>query len=434
MQKFYPDKLLKKLANLRLAIGFLLAIGVIVALGTLIEQDQSLAFYQQNYPVDKPILGFITYNLIIFLSLDHIYTSYWFSAILFLFGSSLFACTLTVQLPVLRRFRRWKFYTNPQKIDSMGKTLPLNTTNSLTYQLHASKFNIFRQGKKNYAYSGLVGKVGPIIVHASIILLLIGSTVGSFGGYVAQEIVPRGEFFHTQNLIKFGNLSNIPQNISWRVNDFWITYTEEFKTNQFYSDLSLIDNFGNEIKRKTIFVNEPFVYQGLTLYQTDWDIVGIKFTQNNGNTSQLPLKKITKNGQKFWFGSIRINNPQHTPQVFSILVNDLRGNVYIYNNKGVLIQECKLGQPLSLNNQDVIMFSDFLTSTGLQIKVDPGLKTVYFAFFLLMVSTYASFISYSQIWSTEIKSKISLTGNSNRAVLFFQTEFRKLLNKASFTF
>ena len=55
-----------------------------------------------------------------------------------------------------------------------------------------------------------------------------------------------------ENLIKSGTFGQLPQNFAWRVNDFWITYTETLKTNQFYSDLSLLDTFGNEIKRKTI--------------------------------------------------------------------------------------------------------------------------------------------------------------------------------------
>ena len=124
-------------------------------------------------------------------------------------------------------------------------------------------------------------------------------------------------------------MSNIPQEISWRVNDFWITYTETLKTNQFYSDLSLLDNFGNEIKRKTIFVNEPFVYKGITLYQTDWDIVGLKIRQKNGLVSQIPMKKINKNGRKFWFGSL--NLPETGSKPISVLLNDLQGSIYLYD-------------------------------------------------------------------------------------------------------
>ena len=232
MQKIYPDKILKKLANLQLAIGLLLTIGVVVAIGTIIEQDQSTNFYQQNYPEENPILGFITWKFLLLLKLDRVYTSSWFIILLFIFSASLMACTLTVQLPVLRKLRRWKFYKDVSKTNGIRNVVPNNLTNNVLYQLHGLEYNTFRQGKKNYSYSGFLGRFGPIVVHASIILLLLGSTIGAFGGYIAQEIVPRGEIFHTQNLIKFGNLSNIPQNISWRVNDFWITYTEEFKTNQ----------------------------------------------------------------------------------------------------------------------------------------------------------------------------------------------------------
>ena len=77
------------------------------------------------------------------------------------------------------------------------------------------------------------------------------------------------------------------------------------------------------------------------------------------------------------------------------------------------------------------MFIDFLTSTGLQIKEDPGIRTVYLAFLFLIISVYASFITYSQIWATENFKTLALAGNSNRAVLFFQTEFGKLINKTS---
>jgi hypothetical protein len=43
-----------------------------------------------------------------------------------------------------------------------------------------------------------------------------------------------------------------------------------------------------------------------------------------------------------------------------------------------------------------------------------------------MISTYVSFISYSQIWGVEEKGLLVLAGKSNRAVLYFQEEFRKI--------
>ena len=422
-------KLLKRLANLPLAIGILFTIGNLIAIGTIIEQNQSISFYKENYTETKPVLGFISWKLILFLNLNEIYTSYFFIFLLLLLGSSLLACSFTTQLPALKKFRLWNFLKYPEQFKKFTSksTQTLKTANNIIFTLYKEDYHIFRQGKKNYAYSGLLGRVAPIVVHFSILLLLLGSTLGSFNGYEAQEIIPRGEIFHIQNLIKSGDLSYVSQNLSWRINDFWITYTKDLKTNQFYSDLSLIDNFGSEIKRKTIFVNEPFVYKGITLYQTDWDILGLKIKINNKLTVQIPLKKINKNGKNFWLGKIVL---EEDSKVFTILLNDLKGNLFVYDDKGLLVKECSVGDNLALSTSNTIKFYDIITTTGLQIKIDPGIKVVYTAFFFLMVSAYTSYISYSKVWGIENSAQFIIGGNSNRAVLYFQQEFKKLLQKS----
>jgi cytochrome c biogenesis protein len=265
------------------------------------------------------------------------------------------------------------------------------------------------------------------VVHFSIILLLLGSTFGSFSGYTAQQFIPRGEIVHIQNLTKFGNISSLPQQLSFRINDFWITYTKDLKTDQFYSDISLLTNEGKELKRKTIFVNEPLLFDNLVLYQTDWDIVGIKLKISNNEIFQLPVKKITKGGRKFWFCSLPIEN--NSNKKVSIVINDLNGQLFVYDSKGVLIQQSNIGTTMNISDNLQIQFISFLTTTGLQIKSDPGIGTVYLSFLLLIVSIYVSFFTYSQIWVFEAAQNISLGGNSNRAVLFFQQEFRELLKR-----
>ena len=64
-------------------------------------------------------------------------------------------------------------------------------------------------------------------------LLFSPWTFGSLGGYTAQQFVPRGEITHIQNLTKFGNISSLPNDLSFRINDFWITYTKQTTINQF---------------------------------------------------------------------------------------------------------------------------------------------------------------------------------------------------------
>ena len=227
-------------------------------------------------------------------------------------------------------------------------------------------------------------------------------------------------------MIKSGNISQIPQDVSWRVNDFWITYTDDLKTNQFYSDISSLNQQGIEIKRKKIFVNEPFVDNGLTIYQTDWNIVGLKVQVNNDLPIQLPLEKINKNGRRFWFTSVPLNKTSDNNTLL-ILINDLRGNVLVYDKKGTLLTESAIGSQVIINQKSKIKFTEFITSTGLQIKKDPGIPLVYFSFFFLMGSIYVSFLSYSQIWEIESNFELVTGGTSNRAVLSFQEEFKRIV-------
>ncbi len=424
-------KFLKKLANLQFAISLLLTIGVVIAIGTVVEQDQSLAFYQENYPELNPLFGFLTWKLIKFLSLDRLYTAWWFVILLLLFGSSLLACTFTTQLPSIKTFKLWKFINQPRQYKSLSvnDNITLELSNTIAYNCNLENYHFFRQRKKGYGYTGLLGRLAPVVVHGSIILLLIGSTLGSFGGYIAQEIIPVGEIFHIQNLTKFGNNSYVPQDLSCRVNNFWITYTKELKTDQFYSDLSILGSDGKELKRKVVFVNEPLIYKDLVLYQTDWDIVGLKLKLAGNKSFQLPLKRITKGGNRFWFGSLKLS--QANEQNFTVVINDLKGKIVLYDSKGNFVQEVLLGESVNVEKGVQVQFSDFITSTGLQIKSDPGINVVYSSFLLLMISIYVSFFTYSQIWFVESKDKLTVGGKSNRAVLFFQQEFRKLVKRSA---
>jgi cytochrome c biogenesis protein len=424
-------KVLKKLANLQLAISLLLLIGVIIAVGTIIEQDQSLAFYKESYPETNPLFGFLTWKTILFFHLNQLYTNWWFFCFILLFASSLLACTFTTQLPSIKTFKLWKFLTKQSQYDRLNTKSKVNLDyyNSVAYNCNEQKYHFFKQKNTGYAYSGLLGRVAPVVVHISIILLLFGSSLNSLGGYNVQEIVPRGEIAHFQNLIKVGNFTNVPQTLSCRINDFWITYTKEFKTDQFYSDLSLLDQDGKELKRKVVFVNEPLLFNNTTIYQTDWDIVGVKARINNDVVFQIPLKRITKGGNRFWFGSLPISN--NNRENLTVVSNDLRGKLYLYNTQGKLVTDTEIGSRILVSDNLSVQFSDFITSTGLQIKSDPGIFVTYSSFLLLMVSVYVSFLTYSQIWFLEKKEDLNLGGTSNRAVLFFQNEYRKIIKRSA---
>src|SRR4028118_597383 len=170
-------QLLSVLGDLRLAIVLLLAIALFSISGTVIEQGQSLAFYQSNYPEDPALFGFLSWKVLLTLGLDHVYRTWWYLAILILFGTSLTACTFTRQLPAFKAARRWNFYNEPRQFQKLALSAELDagSLDSLSPLLEKRRYKVFQEGDTLYARKGIVGRIGPIIVHASMLIILVGA-------------------------------------------------------------------------------------------------------------------------------------------------------------------------------------------------------------------------------------------------------------------
>ena len=66
------------------------------------RQNKSYTYYFENYPLERKILGFIDYNFILGLGLDHIFGTWYFLSLLVLLAASLTACSATTQYPMLK--------------------------------------------------------------------------------------------------------------------------------------------------------------------------------------------------------------------------------------------------------------------------------------------------------------------------------------------
>ncbi|NES66360.1 MAG: cytochrome c biogenesis protein, partial [Okeania sp. SIO2D1] len=294
-------KLFQIVADLRLAIILLLAIAAVSISGTVIEQGETLAFYQESYPESPALFGFLTWKLILTLGLNHVYRSWWFLSLLVIFGTSLTACTFRRQLPALKAARKWKYYGKPQQFTKLALSAELDTgsVESLKSLLGQRNYMIFQQGDQLYARKGIVGRIGPIVVHASMLIILGGGIWGALTGFMAQEMVASGDTFQVQNIFDAGPFvtTKVQQDWSVKVNRFWIDYTPEGSVDQFYSDLSVVNDRGEELDHEIIHVNKPLRYQGLTFYQTNWGIAAVKVKINNSPIFQLPMAPLSTNGQ-----------------------------------------------------------------------------------------------------------------------------------------
>ncbi len=191
------------------------------------------------------------------------------------------------------------------------------------------------------------------------------------------------------------------------------------KINQFYSNLSVLDDIGNEILRKTISVNLPLKFKALTFYQTDWNISGLRIFLSN-KIYQLPLISLNKS-KTIWV--TWIPNLEFEKNGLTFITNNINGNFSLYNSSGNFLGTFNIND----KNENRINLIEFIMETGLQVKADPGIPLIFLGFFILMISTLISYFSFTQFWLMETDKKVLIGATSNRAKLNLRIEFLNLI-------
>jgi cytochrome c biogenesis protein len=422
MKKLKIQKIPKILIDLKFSILILALIAFASSFGSFIEQDEPQNFYEENYPLEKPIYGFISSKIILNLGLDHVYNTWWFLSLLLILGLSLIGCTLTRQFPLVENSKEYFFRKQINSFLKLPFSIKLQNRFYLKeiILLKLQKLNLFiyQKGDLIYGYKGLVGRISPILVHISLIIILMGSTLGAFKNFKAQEVLPKGEVFHIQNPLKIGRLTPLP-NLTTRVNDFWVEYKNN-KINQFYSNLSIIDNYGNELKNQTISVNNPIRFKDIDVYQSDWNLIGIRIKDIEKNKIyEYPVFQLNKN-TKAWI--TWINDSSKT---LSVVFDQLENTFSIYNETGDFVEIKNIGDSITKNYKLV----DLLPSTGLLIKYDPSIRLIYLGFGLLMLTTLLSYLPYTQFWVYENSKNIWIGSSTNRGKIQLEIEFENLIRE-----
>nr|YP_009395092.1 cytochrome c biogenesis protein ccs1 [Bryothamnion seaforthii]ARW63860.1 cytochrome c biogenesis protein ccs1 [Bryothamnion seaforthii] len=412
----------KKLSNLSFSILILFIIAFFSTLGSIIEQDQDLLYYQMNYPDNSSNLIYLDWKLIINLGLDHIFQTWWFICILLIFIFSLMSCSFSTQLPSLKNARRWKFISKRKSFNSSFyfTDIYIDKSNSLAnfiYSLIRSNFFVFCQGSSIYSYKGLYGRIAPIFVHFSIITVLLGSMISFLFGFVVQEIVPDGEIFHVKNITHSGFFSRLPIDIWGRVEEFYIKYNSDSSIQQFFSKISIFYRNSHRVKSYLMSVNKPLRFNKVTLYQTNWKLNALRINLGSQQTFQKKLLKTSINNKSCWLANFYIDD---TKQIFFVIF-DLNKPILLSNSNGLIIGSVYINQVFYINNIHVSI-SNIISSTGLQIKVDSGVYFVYLGFFVLMLSTIVSYLSYSQVWIYKDSRFLDFLASTNRAILFFEED------------
>lgn len=73
--------------------------------------------------------------------------------------------------------------------------------------------------------------------------------------------------------------------------------------------------------RKTISVNDPLRYEGITIYQTDWSFSALQILKDNEGPFNLAMAPLKINGDKKLFGTFLPVGDANSPNVKGMYVS-----------------------------------------------------------------------------------------------------------------
>ncbi|KAJ9543580.1 hypothetical protein OSB04_023287 [Centaurea solstitialis] len=434
--KRLTKRVLAFLANLPLALAEMFTVAGLMALGTFIDQGEAPEYYFQKYPEDNPILGFFTWRWILTLGFDHMFSSPVFLGTLILLGASLMACTYTTQIPMVKVARRWSFVHSAKTIRKLefADSLPKASIKDLGVVLSGSGYEVFMKGPSLYAFKGMAGRFAPIGVHLALLLIMSGGTLSATGSFRGSVTVPQGLNFVMGDVLGPNGFLSKPTeafNTEVHVNRFSMDYYDSGEVSQFHTDLSLFDIDGKEVMRKTISVNDPLRYEGITIYQTDWSISALQVLKDDEGPFNLAVAPLTINGDKKLYGSFLPVGNTDSPNVkgVSMLLRDLQ-SVVLYDSEGKFagVRRPNSKLPIEIDGTKIEIV-DAIGSSGLDMKTDPGVPIVYAGFGALMLTTCISYLSHTQIWALQDGTTVVVGGKTNRAKIEFPEEMNRVLDR-----
>ncbi|MFN9628765.1 MAG: cytochrome c biogenesis protein ResB [Cyanobacteriota bacterium] len=425
-------RLVAWLADLRLAIVLLLLIAIASGLGTAIPQKESVDFYHQRYD-DAPWLGWLKADGLLRLQLDHVYSSGWFLALLSLLGLALLLCSWRRQWPALQASLRWIDYTTPRQL---SKLLLAETVDgcrddaleALGSHLRAKGWSVRALEGRLAARKGLPGRVGPLLVHAGLVVLMVGAAWGALAGQRLERFLAPGSDLELLDHQGRAQVTVV-------LDRFAIARDPAGRPEQFTSTLRLVppapggQASGGGEEHAEISVNHPLRYKGMTLYQADWTLASIQIQLGRSPVLELPLQRFPQLGEEVW-GLLLPTRPDGSQPVLLTLGSE-EGPVEVFGADGASLGRLiPGGEPLDVRGLPVRV-AGVVPASGVLFKRDPGVPLVYSGFAILLVGGALSLVATRQLWVVEEigadRRRVHAAGLCNRNLTAFARELPALL-------
>lgn len=494
----------KFFSSVTLTVIILILFVLVSIPGTIIEQGSTEKNLQLLIKVVGEEFAPKALKIIISLGFLNAYHSWWFIILLLLLTFNLTICTID-RFPTT-----WKIVKTPMGPldDSSLINMPIRAEIKVKGNLEKAKELVSKALKGHgynlsekridktlhlYSQKGKHSRLGVYVVHTSIILVLTGALIGALFGFKGFLNLPEGEAYSavimktgllTQDeenerdrllntiesvsgdIVKTSQVLGIepatlqsklkrygirPLGFSIRCDDFEVDFYGNSDMPKEYKSWLTVMKDGKEVLRKSIEVNNPLTYKGITFYQSSYGLMpnlrNAKFVLNIKSNSGVSETKYFNFGDKFAIPGTGIEGiiSDFSPA----LSIDENGRVFTYaetmNNPAVLIEFKEKGKykysgwilkryptTWQLPEGHTVEFKDLWGAqyTGLQVGKDPGLWLVYIGFALMSVGfIFTFFRSHKKIWARlkeergEVIITLAATVNKNR--IAFEREFER---------
>ncbi|HNY12561.1 MAG TPA: cytochrome c biogenesis protein ResB, partial [Candidatus Wallbacteria bacterium] len=179
---------IKFFSSITTAITLLFIIALSSVAGTLIQQNQEFIFYKKNFPQ--------YYGWIYFFSLDDLYHSAWFVALIVLLCVNIIVCTLrrfnsrlqaaqTVDFDITADFiATCRFKKSIEKVSNESAAAVISAKiKEFGYALYVKETD----GRACFfGNCGAYSFLGEFTVHASLLMIIAGALIGNIYGYKTQ--------------------------------------------------------------------------------------------------------------------------------------------------------------------------------------------------------------------------------------------------------
>ncbi len=435
-------------ASVSLALFVLFILAITSIIGTVIPQNETPDKYLQYYG-EKWSTVFHALNI------TDMYHSWWFLSLLTLLSVNLIVCTLKRLPHVWQTVMQDNLKTTAERLHKMSPSRVFVFNGPAAEAAAAARVLLSRTSTRIkekstatatmlFIQKGAWTRFGVYAVHASILLIFIGAIIGTLYGFKAFVMLPAGST--TSHVYEMGSNRLIPLGFDLRCDQFTLTLYDTGAPKEFRSELTVL-NDKSELLKKSIVVNDPLSFQGLTFYQSSYEAKqGQLFAQikntKTGAATGLPVKPRT---EVSWpdagvrFGVINFEETKNgaaSGYRFKIWFTDGTGTPSeFWMDFGAT---AKIERPAT--TYDFTLTQHY--ATGLQVAKDPGVWWVYVGCGLMLAGIMvAFFLSHRRIWilvtAEGDRTEVLVCGGANKNKLGFENQFNALLarfaNHAQFT-